>query len=91
MYLDQFGNCRFYFIKTVPKGLMGGGDLMLVPGRDECICLCFKFKTCRIFPSGIFWCGCSRSCSSCDRAKKKSKLNEDCNCMKLQRGCESCS
>ena len=38
-----------------------------------------KFKASRMFPSGIFWCGCScsscccSSCSSsCDRGKAKS-------------------
>ena len=31
-----------------------------------------KFKTSRIFPSGIFWCGCCCSYCSCDRGKTKS-------------------
>ena len=33
-----------------------------------------KFKTSRLFPCGIFWCGSCSSCccSSCDRGKTKS-------------------
>ena len=62
-------------------GLMSGGEGSRVNVRRGVAWVWFglvrlfaKFKTSRMFPSGIFWCGssCCCSCSCCDRGKTKS-------------------
>ena len=60
--------------------MSGGGGCRVNVGRRwhefGLVELCAKFKTSRMFSSGIFWCGsscsCSYCCCSCDRGKTKS-------------------